>query len=102
MSNASRCTSRSLARVLTKLGIDFAILGAEERHDGDSMLRAGEEGLFEMLAEQNIETLNKYEFDVLLTTDPHAFNAFLHENMRLWLRLRGQTPAELVGWSTAG
>jgi len=71
--------SRSLARVLTKLGIDFAILGAEERHDGDSMLRAGEQGLFEMLADQNIEALNKYEFDVLLTTDPHAFNAFLHE-----------------------
>jgi len=71
--------SRSLARVLTKLGIDFAILGAEERHDGDSMLRAGEEGLFEMLADQNIEALNKYEFDVLLTTDPHAYNAFLHE-----------------------
>jgi Fe-S oxidoreductase len=43
------------------------------------MLRAGEEGLFEMLADQNIETLNKYEFDVLLTTDPHAYNAFLHE-----------------------
>ncbi|MCP5069641.1 MAG: (Fe-S)-binding protein, partial [bacterium] len=61
------------------LGVDFAILGAEERHDGDSMLRAGESGLFEMLAEQNIETLNQYEFDVLLTTDPHAYNAFLHE-----------------------
>lgn len=71
--------SRSLARVLTHLGVDFAILGAEERHDGDSMLRAGEEGLFEMLADQNIETLNKYEFDLLLTTDPHAYNAFLHE-----------------------
>ncbi len=71
--------SRSLARVLTKLGIDFAILGAEERHDGDSMLRAGEDGLFEMLADQNIETLNRYEFDLLLTTDPHAYNAFLHE-----------------------
>ncbi len=71
--------SRSLARVLTKLGVDFAILGAEERHDGDSMLRAGEQGLFEMLADQNIEALNKYEFDVLLTTDPHAYNAFLHE-----------------------
>lgn len=71
--------SRSLARVLTKLGIDFAILGAEERHDGDSMLRAGEQGLFEMLADQNIEALNSYEFDVLLTTDPHAYNAFVHE-----------------------
>jgi Fe-S oxidoreductase len=43
------------------------------------MLRAGETGLFEMLAEQNIETLNQYEFDLLLTTDPHAYNAFLHE-----------------------
>jgi Fe-S oxidoreductase len=71
--------SRALARVLHHLGVDFAILGAEERHDGDSMLRAGESGLFEMLAEQNIETLNRYEFDVLLTTDPHAYNAFLHE-----------------------
>jgi Fe-S oxidoreductase len=71
--------SRALARVLNHLGVDFAILGAEERHDGDSMLRAGESGLFEMLADQNIETLNQYEFDVLLTTDPHAYNAFLHE-----------------------
>ncbi len=71
--------SRSPARVLTKLGVDFAILGAEERHDGDSMLRAGEQGLFEMLADHNIEMLDKYEFDVLLTTDPHAYNAFLHE-----------------------
>ena len=71
--------SRALARVLHHLGVDFAILGAEERHDGDSMLRAGESGLFEMLAEQNIETLNRYEFDVLLTTDPHAYNAFLNE-----------------------
>lgn len=71
--------SKALARVLTHLGVDFAILGAEERHDGDSMLRAGESGLFEMLAEQNIETLNSYEFDLLLTTDPHAYNSFLHE-----------------------
>lgn len=71
--------SKALARVLTHLGVDFAILGAEERHDGDSMLRAGESGLFEMLAEQNIATLGQYEFDLLLTTDPHAYNAFLHE-----------------------
>ena len=71
--------SKALARVLTHLGIDFAILGADEKHDGDSMLRAGESGLFEMLADENIATLNQYEFDVLLTTDPHALNAFLHE-----------------------
>ncbi len=74
--------SRCLARVLHRLGVDFAVLGAEERHDGDSMLRAGEEGLFEMLADHNIEVLDRYEFDVLLTTDPHAYNAFLHEYPR--------------------
>lgn len=71
--------SRALARILHRLGVDFAILGAEERHDGDSMLRAGEQGLFEMLADYNIEVLNRYEFDLLLTTDPHAYNAFVHE-----------------------
>jgi Fe-S oxidoreductase len=71
--------SRSLARVFHRLGIDFAILGADEHHDGDSMLRAGEPGLFEMLADHNIEVLNRYQFDLLVTTDPHAYNAFLHE-----------------------
>ncbi|HSL26459.1 MAG TPA: heterodisulfide reductase-related iron-sulfur binding cluster [Acidimicrobiia bacterium] len=71
--------SRSLARVLHRLGVDFAILGPDEYHDGDSMLRAGEPGLFEMLADHNIEVLNRYDFDLLVTTDPHAYNAFLHE-----------------------
>jgi Fe-S oxidoreductase len=68
--------ARAMARVLTALGIDFAILGHEERCDGDSARTAGERGLFETLAEQNIETFNKYEFDKLVVMDPHAYNAF--------------------------
>jgi len=68
--------ARAMARVLTTLGIDWAILGREEKSDGDSARVAGERGLFEMLAEDNIATFAKYEFKQLVVMDPHAFNAF--------------------------
>lgn len=71
--------SVALARILNRLGVDFGILGKEEKCSGDSQRMAGEAGLFEMLAEDNIKSLSKYEFNTLLVTDPHAFNAFLHE-----------------------
>ncbi|HSG43518.1 MAG TPA: (Fe-S)-binding protein [Anaerolineales bacterium] len=64
------------ARIFTALGIDFAILGKEEKDDADSQRLAGEKGLFEMMTEQNIETFNKYEWDELVVTGPHELNAF--------------------------
>lgn len=71
--------SVALARILHELGVDFGILGTEEKCSGDSQRMAGESGLFEMLAEDNIKTLSKYRFNTLMVTDPHAYNAFLHE-----------------------
>lgn len=71
--------SVALARVLHALGSDFGILGIEEKCSGDSQRMAGEKGLFEMLAEQNTKVLSKYTFNTLMVTDPHAYNAFLHE-----------------------
>jgi len=75
--------ARAMARVLTTLGVDFAILGPEERSDGDSARLAGESGLFEMLAEQNIKAFGKYEFGRLVVMDPHAYNAFKNHYPRL-------------------
>lgn len=75
--------ARAMARVMTALGVDFAILGAEERSDGDSARLAGESGLFEMLAEHNIRTFAKYPFDRLVVMDPHAYNAFKNHYPRL-------------------
>jgi Fe-S oxidoreductase len=75
--------ARAMARVLTALGVDFAILGAEERSDGDSARLAGESGLFEMLAEQNIRTFSKYTFNRLVVMDPHAYNAFKNHYPKL-------------------
>ena len=75
--------ARALARIFTALGVDFAILGVEEREDGDSVRLAGERGLFEKLAEQNIKTLAKYRFRRLVVFGPHEFNAFKNEYPKL-------------------
>ncbi len=67
------------ARLFNALGIDFGILGIEEKDDGDSQRLAGEKGLFEMLAEYNIATFSKYQFNRMVVTGPHEFNAFKNE-----------------------
>jgi len=67
------------ARIFNALGIDFGILGVEEKDDGDSQRLAGEKGLFEMLAEYNIATFSKYQFNRMVVTGPHEFNAFKNE-----------------------
>jgi Fe-S oxidoreductase len=67
--------ARATARVLAALGIDFAILGPEEKCVGECARLVGEKGLFDTLREQNMATFAKYEFGSLLTSDPHAFDA---------------------------
>jgi Fe-S oxidoreductase len=71
--------SQALAKILNLLGVNFAILGAEENSDGDSQRLAGERGLFEMLAEKNGRVFQKYDFKEIVTADPHAFNALKNE-----------------------
>jgi Fe-S oxidoreductase len=67
------------ARLLDALGIDYAVLGPEERCLGETARLAGETGLFEMLRDQNLATFNKYEFGRIITSDPHAFDALAHQ-----------------------
>jgi len=70
-----QATSRAFATLLNALDVDFAILGPDEAGDGDSQRLAGERGLFEMLATKNGQAFRKYQFDEIITADPHAFNA---------------------------
>lgn len=74
-----RLVSQALAKVFNALGTDFGILGPEENSDGDSQRLAGERGLFEMLAEKNGRTFSSYQFNEIVTTDPHAYNALKNE-----------------------
>ena len=75
--------TQTVARVLHRAGVDFGILYDSERNSGNDVRRVGEEGLFEMLAQHNIETLGKCQFQRIMTTDPHSLNALGQEYPRL-------------------
>lgn len=71
--------ARSMVRLLKKAGVDFAVLGTEEKCCGETARRMGNEYLAQMLIESNIETLNKYRFNRIITTCPHGLNTFKAE-----------------------
>ncbi|MCF6360161.1 MAG: 4Fe-4S dicluster domain-containing protein [Cyclobacteriaceae bacterium] len=71
--------SRKMASIFNKMGIDFGILYDGEKNAGNDVRRVGEEGLYEMLAEDNIEVLNKAKFKEIFTTDPHSYNTIKNE-----------------------
>jgi Fe-S oxidoreductase len=71
--------SRTLATILNDAGVDFGILYEDERNSGNDVRRIGEEGLFEMLVEQNLAAFEKAEFDEIITTDPHSLNTLRNE-----------------------
>lgn len=75
----SQVSARAFAQLLRALDVDFGILGPEEVSDGDSQRLAGERGLFEILAEKNGKAFAKYQFNEIVTTDPHAYNAIKNE-----------------------
>jgi Fe-S oxidoreductase len=74
-------TAMAVARLLDHAGVSFAILGTEETCTGDPARRAGNEYLFQMLAEQNVETLNGYGAGkkTIVTACPHCFNTLANE-----------------------
>jgi Fe-S oxidoreductase len=77
--------ARSTAQLLQHAGVKFAILASEENCTGDPARRAGNEYLFQMLAQGNVETLNGYGIDKkpIITACPHCFNTLLNEYPQL-------------------
>ncbi len=71
--------SRTFATTMHDAGISFGILYEGERNAGNDVRRVGEEGLFEMLVEQNMEALSGAVFDEIVTTDPHTLNTLRNE-----------------------
>jgi len=64
----------AFARILQAAGVRFAILGQEESCHGDPARRMGNEYLYQMLAQQAIETLNGYQVTTIVTSCPHCFH----------------------------
>ncbi len=76
-------TSRALAKLLQRAGIDFAILGPSELCNGDQARRSGNEYIFQMLAMQNVETFNAMGVQKIITQCPHCFNVIKNEYPQL-------------------
>ncbi len=66
--------SVALARLLERAGVSFAILGTEETCCGDPVRRVGNEYLYQLQAQQNVETLRRYGPKKIVTACPHCFN----------------------------
>lgn len=75
----SKKVSTSLVKILQKAGVNFAILGVEEKCTGDFARRVGNEMLFQMMAQKNIETLNNYKVKKIIAACPHCYNTLKHE-----------------------
>jgi Fe-S oxidoreductase len=75
----NRKVARALVRVLQAAGVDFAILGNEEKCTGEPARRLGHEYLYQTLAQGNIETLKRYKFQTIVTACPHCFNTIRNE-----------------------
>ncbi|MFC1882212.1 heterodisulfide reductase-related iron-sulfur binding cluster [Thermodesulfobacteriota bacterium] len=71
--------AQAMARVLQKAGVNFAILGEEERCNGDVARRAGNEYLAQMMIKENLETLNQYKPKKIVAACPHCFNTIKNE-----------------------
>jgi len=71
------------AKLYKMAGVKFAILGSEEKCTGDLARRSGNEMLFQMLAGENVETLNNYKIKKIVTACPHCLNSIKNEYPQL-------------------
>ncbi len=71
--------ARSLAAIFNAAGLDWAVLGKEEKCTGDTARRTGNEYLFAQMAEENIAALNQIKAKTIVTTCPHCFHTLANE-----------------------
>ncbi len=71
--------ARAMVQILQAAGIEFAVLGEEEKCSGDPARRTGNEYQFYLLATENIETFRRYKVRKILTLCPHCYNTFKNE-----------------------
>jgi Fe-S oxidoreductase len=71
--------TRAMVKILDAAGVDYAVLGHQEACTGDPARRAGNEMLFQQLAEQNVETLKSVNAKKIVTSCPHCLHTLRHD-----------------------
>jgi Fe-S oxidoreductase len=83
LEDRARKTTKAIAQLLHTAGVNFAVLGPAETCTGDPARRMGNEFVFSMLAQQNIETLNEAGARKIVASCPHCFNTIANEYPQL-------------------
>jgi Fe-S oxidoreductase len=91
-----REVAQATAKILKAAGLRFGTLGVEEKCCGDFVRRLGDEGLFRELAIDNIKTLQKFDFDFIITHCPHCFNTIKNEYPQFGGNFRVVHHAQLI------
>ncbi len=71
--------SRSIVKIMQNAGVSFSILGTEEKCNGDTARRLGNEYLAQAAIEENVGTMKKYKVKKIVTGCPHCFNTIKNE-----------------------
>ncbi|MDA7867143.1 heterodisulfide reductase-related iron-sulfur binding cluster [Verrucomicrobia bacterium] len=90
-------STRSLATLLERAGVSYAILGREEKCTGDPARRMGNEFLFEQLAQENVDLMTKHKIKKVVTSCPHCFNTFRNEYPRMGAKFEVVHHTEFLG-----
>ena len=83
LEDRARKTTRAIATLLHTAGVNFAVLGPAETCTGDPARRMGNEFVYQMLAAQNVETLNQAGARTIVASCPHCFNTIANEYPQL-------------------
>ena len=75
----AKTIATALVKILQAAGVDFAILGTEEKCTGDPARRIGNEYLFQERAKENVEVLKQHNVRKIIASCPHCFNTFTNE-----------------------
>jgi Fe-S oxidoreductase len=83
LEDRAKKTTKAVAQLLHTAGVNFAVLGAAEACTGDPARRMGNEFVFSMLAQQNVQTLNEAGARKIVASCPHCFNTISREYPQL-------------------
>jgi len=83
LEDRAKKTTKAIATLLHQAGVKFAVLGPAETCTGDPARRMGNEFVFSMLAQQNVETLNEAGAKTIVASCPHCFNTISREYPQL-------------------
>ncbi len=79
LDDGAKKTTKALVRVLHAAGVDFAVLGKQEKCTGDTLRRLGAEDKFQELAAEQVELFNEHKITKVIATCPHCFHVIKNE-----------------------